>query len=46
MIKKEQFEAPKFVLADKTDFYDFTVEDFSLVDYKYNAFDEKLEVAV
>ena len=46
MIKKEQFAAPEFVLADKTDFYDFTVEDFSLVDYKYNAFDEKLEVAV
>ena len=46
LTKKEQFEAPKFVLADKTDFYDFTVEDFSLVDYKYNAFDEKLEVAV
>lgn len=46
LIQKPQFEAPKFVLEDKKDFYDFTVEDFKLVDYKYNEFNTKLEVAI
>lgn len=46
LIQKPQFEAPKFVLSDKKDFYDFTVEDFKLVDYKYNEFNTKLEVAI
>ena len=46
LIEKPQFEAPKFVLADKKDFYDFKVEDFQLKDYKYNEFNTKLEVAV
>ena len=46
LIQKPQFEAPKFVLSDKKDFYDFTIEDFKLVDYKYNEFNTKLEVAI
>lgn len=46
LIKKEQFPAPRFILSDKKDFYDFNVDDFKLVDYRYNEFNEKPEVAV
>lgn len=46
LIEKPQFEAPEFVLADKTDFYAFDVNDFKLKDYKYNEFNIKLEVAI
>ncbi len=46
LIEKEQFEAPKFEL-DRTidDFYKFTDSSFTLEDYKYNEFNEKIEVA-
>ncbi len=46
MIQNPQYDAPKFVLADKTDFYDFKPDDFKLIDYKYNDFDVKPEVAI
>ncbi len=46
LIEKPQFDAPKFEL-DKSidDFYKFTDTSFTLTDYKYNEFNEKIEVA-
>ena len=46
LIEKPQFEAPKFEL-DKSidDFYKFTDSSFTLTNYKYNDFNEKIEVA-
>ena len=39
--------APKFVMNKQVkDFYKFTVEDFALVDYEYEPFNEKFEVAI
>ena len=39
--------APKLVLNKSvTDFYKFTVDDISLVDYEYEPFNEKFEVAI
>lgn len=47
VIAKGQFEAPKLIINDKVkDFYDFKVEDFELVDYKYNLLGKKLPVAI
>ena len=47
IIKNPQFEAPKLIVKrDVKDFYDFKVDDFELVDYKYNELKEKLEVAI
>lgn len=47
MFETEQFEAPKLIInKNVTNFYDFTVDDFKLVDYKCTPLNEKLEVAV
>lgn len=47
MLKNTQFPAPKFVMnKDIKNFYDFTVDDFALIDYEYNKIEEKFEVAV
>ncbi len=47
MLKNEQFAAPKIKInPDVKDFYKFTVNDFELVDYKFNKIDEKFEVAI
>ena len=47
LLKNETFDAPKFVMnTEKKDFYDFTVDDFSLEDYKYSEFKLKIPVAV
>jgi len=47
MLDNPFFDAPKFVLNDKvTDFYKFSVNDFRLIDYKYNDIDDKFEVAI
>ena len=47
MLKNPTFDAPKLIVnPDVKDFYDFTVDDFKLVDYQYNKIDEKFEVAV
>ena len=47
MFEHEQFEAPKLIVnTEVKNFYDFTVDDFKLVDYKSTPLDEKLEVAI
>lgn len=47
MFKNEQFEAPKLIInKDVKNFYDFTVDDFQLVDYKSTPLKDKLEVAI
>ena len=47
MFKNEQFEAPKLIVnPDIKNFYDFTVDDFKLVDYKSTPLSDKLEVAI
>ncbi|MBE5734173.1 MAG: thymidylate synthase [Clostridiales bacterium] len=47
MLKNEQFPAPKIKINPNVkDFYKFTVDDFELVDYKFNKLDKKFEVAV
>ena len=47
MLKGEKHPAPKLVLNPEVkDFYKFTVDDFTLIDYEYNKIDEKFEVAV
>ena len=47
MIEGVQYPAPKFVMnSDKKDFYDFTVDDFALEDYRFNTLDQKIEVAI
>ena len=46
LIEREQFDAPKFTL-DKSidDFYKFDENSFSLENYKYNEFTDRIEVA-
>ena len=47
MLKNPQFKAPKLIInPDVKDFYQFTLDDFELVDYEYNKIEEKFEVAV
>ena len=47
MLKGKSHPAPKFVINESvTDFYKFTVNDFALVDYEYEPFNEKFEVAI
>ena len=47
MMENPQFDAPKIKInPDVKDFYKFTVDDFELVDYKFNKLDEKFEVAI
>ena len=47
MFENEQFEAPKLIVNPEIkNFYDFTVDDFKLVDYKSTPLDTKLEVAI
>ena len=47
MMQNPQYPAPKFVMnKEKTDFYDFCVDDFKLEDYQFTPFVDKLEVAV
>ena len=47
MFKNEQFEAPKLIVnPDIKNFYDFTVDDIKLVDYKSTPLGDKLEVAI
>ena len=46
VIAKEQFEAPKLIINPEVkNFYDFKLEDFKLVDYKYNLLGKKIPVA-
>ena len=47
MLNNPTFKAPKLIVnPDVKNFYDFTVDDFKLVDYEFNKIDEKFEVAV
>lgn len=47
LIQREQFEAPKFVMNKEIkNFYDFTVDDFKLIDYKKNAQIKNIPVAI
>lgn len=47
MIKNPQYPAPTFKMnPDIKNFYDFTLDDFQLENYKYNKFDHKIEVAI
>ena len=47
LFDRPQYDAPKLVLKrDVTDFYDFKVDDFELVDYKYTPLGKKIEVAI
>lgn len=46
IIEKEPYPAPVMEVEDITDFYKFTKNSFTLKDYKYHDFDEKIEVAI
>lgn len=47
LISREQYPAPKLIInPDKKDFYDFTVDDFVLEDYKAGEQIRKIPVAV
>lgn len=47
IIFNEEYDAPKFTInKDIKDFYDFTVDDFKLENYKATSLDIKFEVAV
>lgn len=46
IIKNEPLPAPTLEVSDKTDFYDFTPDDFKLIDYKYHELKTKIPVAI
>ena len=47
MLANPEYPAPKFIMnKDIKNFYDFTVDDFALVNYEFNKIEEKFEVAV
>ncbi len=47
MIKNPQYDAPKlWINPEIKNFYDFTVNDFKLIDYKATPLTQKLEVAI
>lgn len=47
LLTRQSFDAPKFwINPEIKDFYDFTLEDFKLIDYKKNDQIKNIEVAV
>lgn len=46
MIEKKPFPAPKMVVEDIKDFYQFTKNSFTAVDYQYHEFTNKIPVAI
>ena len=47
VIAKPQHKAPKLIMDKSiTNFYDFTVDSFELVDYEYEKLDKKIPVAI
>lgn len=47
ILQNPQYPAPVFKInKDIKNFYDFTVDDFELVDYQYTKLDKKIEVAI
>ncbi len=46
LIEKKPFDAPEMKVEDITDFYKFTKNSFTAVDYQYHEFTDKIEVAI
>lgn len=46
LIEKKPYPAPEMQVEDITDFYRFTKNSFTAVDYKYHEFTEKIPVAI
>lgn len=47
ILRNPQYDAPKLKInPDVKNFYDFTVDDFVLEDYKFTPFNKKIEVAI
>ncbi len=46
LIEKKPFPAPDMEVEDITDFYKFTKNSFTAVDYKYHEFTDKIPVAI
>ena len=47
ILDKTRHKAPKLIVDPTvTNFYDFTVDSFQLVDYEYEKFDKKITVAI
>lgn len=46
LIEKKPFPAPKMQVEDITDFYKFTKDSFTAVDYQYHEFTDKIPVAI
>ncbi len=47
LLELEPYDAPKlWINPDVKSFYDFTLDDFKLVDYKFHEFNEKIPVAI
>ncbi len=46
MIEKKPFPAPKMVVEDIRDFYQFTKNSFTALDYQYHEFTDKIPVAI
>ena len=47
MMKNPRYPAPKFTMNKEIkNFYDFTVDDFALEDYKFSTLGKKIEVAI
>ncbi len=46
MIERKPFPAPKMVVEDITDFYQFNKNSFTAVDYQYHEFTDKIPVAI
>ena len=47
ILDNPQYPAPKFwINPEVKNFYDFTVDDFKLIDYEYTKLEDKIEVAI
>lgn len=46
LIEKKPYPAPEMQVEDITDFYRFTKDSFTAVDYKYHEFTDKIPVAI
>lgn len=46
LIEKKPYPAPKMLVEDITDFYKFTKDSFTAVDYKYHEFNDRIPVAI
>ncbi len=46
MLEQSGFPAPKFVMEEKENFYDYNAKDFRLEGYEYCPFGEKIPVAI